>query len=82
MERDITKGERPTVTSLVGASAAPSHALAAKPDITPSTWSERDRAREEVWDANFFPFAGLPTWSIPMECIPIESIGTGRDRSR
>ncbi len=34
-------GEKPIVTSLVGASAAPSHAPAARPHITPSWCSER-----------------------------------------
>ncbi len=38
---EIKKGESPTVTSFVGASAAPSHAPAASPHTTPNTWSDR-----------------------------------------
>jgi len=39
MQSEIKNGESPTVTSLVGASAAPSHAPAANPESTPSAWS-------------------------------------------
>src|SRR3989442_6057363 len=39
MQSEIKNGESPTVTSLVGASAAPSHAPAANPESTPSEWS-------------------------------------------
>ena len=42
MPSEIIKGEKPSVTSLVGASAAPSHAPAASPHITPSLCRERD----------------------------------------
>ena len=36
MQSEIAKGEKPAVTSFVGASAAPSHSPAAMPQITPS----------------------------------------------
>ena len=41
MPSEMMKGEKPIVTSLVGASAAPSHAPAASPHITPSWCRER-----------------------------------------
>src|SRR5918998_4372729 len=41
---DTTTGERPIVTSLVGASAAPSHAPAASPQKIPTAWRLRSRA--------------------------------------
>src|SRR5215470_7637576 len=41
---ETTIGERPMVTSLVGASAAPSHAPAVKPERMPMSWSLRARA--------------------------------------
>src|SRR5579884_4497975 len=41
---EIRNGENPSVTSLVGASAAPSHAPAASPHATPTRCSERDAA--------------------------------------
>ena len=34
------KGDKPIVTSLVGASAAPRPAPAARPEMTPSQWSD------------------------------------------
>src|SRR5690348_11226320 len=40
MPSEIRKGENPAVTSLVGASAAPNHAPAAKPHATPRPWRE------------------------------------------
>ena len=42
MPSEIRKGEKPTVTSFVGASAAPSHAPAPSPHATPSRWRERE----------------------------------------
>lgn len=38
---EMRKGERPSVTSLTGASAAPSHAPTASPHITPRTCKDR-----------------------------------------
>jgi len=40
MPSDIRNGENPAVTNLVGASAAPNHAPAAKPHATPSPCRE------------------------------------------
>jgi hypothetical protein len=40
MQREMAKGEKPTFTSLVGPSAAPSQTPAASPDATPSPCSE------------------------------------------
>jgi hypothetical protein len=40
---EMTIGEIPTVTSLVGASAAPNHAPAVKPDKIPSSCNFRAR---------------------------------------
>src|ERR1017187_1206415 len=42
MPSEMTKGEKPMVTNLVGASAAPSQAPAANPQTTPSLCRERD----------------------------------------
>src|SRR5205085_5223160 len=42
MHREIAKGERPVLTSLVGASAAPSHTPAPRPHSTPSPCMERN----------------------------------------
>src|SRR3712207_644572 len=44
MASDTTTGERPIVTSFVGASAAPSHAPAASPQKMPTAWRLRSRA--------------------------------------
>jgi hypothetical protein len=41
MQSEIAKGENPAVTNFVGASAAPSHTPAARPQMTPSLWSEK-----------------------------------------
>src|SRR2546427_347620 len=41
MASEITTGERPRVTILVGASAAPSHAPAVKPLAMPASWRAR-----------------------------------------
>src|SRR3954469_14671571 len=43
MLREITTGERPSVTSFVGASAAPSHAPAVRPQSIPTLCSVRRR---------------------------------------
>jgi hypothetical protein len=54
MQSEMAKGENPELTSLVGASAAPSHAPAASPQITSSEWREpewRRGARAEAFDA-------------------------------
>src|SRR5437773_8779126 len=40
MAREIKNGESPTVTSFTGASAAPSHAPAPRPHVTPSTCND------------------------------------------
>ena len=40
MQREMAKGEKPTFTSLVGPSAAPSQTPAASPDATPRLCSE------------------------------------------
>jgi hypothetical protein len=40
MQREMAKGDRPELTSLVGASAAPSHAPAPSPQSTPRPWVE------------------------------------------
>src|SRR3989442_5199231 len=42
--KEITTGGMPSVTSLVGASAAPSHAYAANPERVPTRCSRRSRA--------------------------------------
>jgi hypothetical protein len=44
MASDTTTGDRPIVTSFVGASAAPSHTPAASPQRMPSRWRRRSRA--------------------------------------
>ncbi len=43
MTSEMTTGDMPTATSLVGASAAPSHAPAVRPDKMPNTCSFRRR---------------------------------------
>ena len=48
MSNEMTTGEMPTVTSLVGASAAPSQAPAPKPQSMPSDCSVRKRAGATV----------------------------------
>ena len=48
MHSETANGEKPALTSLVGASAAPSHTPAARPQITPSPWSERPAAAVEA----------------------------------
>jgi hypothetical protein len=40
MHNEIAKGEKPEFTSFVGASAAPSHTPAVKPQITPKLCSD------------------------------------------
>jgi hypothetical protein len=40
MASEIKKGDSPAITSFVGASAAPSHAPAAKPHMTPNTCND------------------------------------------
>jgi hypothetical protein len=40
MHKEIAKGEKPELTSFVGASAAPSHTPAVKPQITPKPCSD------------------------------------------
>jgi hypothetical protein len=41
MHSETAKGEKPALTSFVGASAVPSQTPAARPQITPKPWSER-----------------------------------------
>ena len=41
--REMTTGEMPSVTILVGASAAPSQAPAVNPEARPTSWSRRSR---------------------------------------
>src|SRR5258708_7392291 len=41
MHSETANGEKPALTSFVGASAAPSQTPAARPQITPNPWSER-----------------------------------------
>src|ERR1700736_5572977 len=41
MQREMANGEKPAVTSLVGAAALPSHTPATRPQITPRAWRER-----------------------------------------
>src|SRR6266478_8499290 len=48
MTREMTIGERPRVTSLVGASAAPSHAPAVSPEKMPRSCRERERVERDV----------------------------------
>lgn len=40
MAREMAKGDRPELTSLVGASAAPSQTPAARAQATPRAWTE------------------------------------------
>jgi hypothetical protein len=44
MQSETANGEKPALTSFVGASAAPNQTPAARPQITPSPWSERSVA--------------------------------------
>jgi hypothetical protein len=43
MHNEIAKGEKPALTNLAGASAAPNQTPAERPQITPIPWSEPDR---------------------------------------
>jgi hypothetical protein len=52
MHSEMAKGEKPATTSLVGASAAPSHAPAARPHRTPSMcWGLADAMAAFLGDA-------------------------------
>src|SRR5256885_11706864 len=48
MTREMTIGERPRVTSFVGASAAPSQAPAVSPEKIPRSCRERERVERVV----------------------------------
>jgi hypothetical protein len=55
IQREIANGEKPAVTSFVGASADPSHTPAVKPQMTPRPWSERRFFPELLTDVPLLP---------------------------
>jgi len=64
MHNDIAKGENPEFTSFVGASAAPSHTPAVKPQITPKLCSDNPvfltRCTVLAMHLSLFRFASVP----------------------
>jgi hypothetical protein len=48
MQSEITTGENPVFTSLVGASAPPNQVDAAMAQKTPRPWSERVEGRDSI----------------------------------
>jgi hypothetical protein len=51
MTSEMTVGERPSVTSFVGASAAPSQAPEVSPEKMPRSWRVREREERIAWVA-------------------------------
>jgi hypothetical protein len=80
MQSEIAYGERPVLTSFVGASAAPSHAPAPRPQSTPIPWDEPMVAAADLF-GGWFMLRGCP-FRIAAEWAVSGAASTQRDKKR
>jgi hypothetical protein len=78
MKSEMAKGERPELTSLVGASAAPSQTPAARAQATPREWTEVKAVLLFILSVSLIAAVlGLNQWSVMRSVRPRRKTASG-----